>query len=189
MKNSVGRALIVALLMFLVACGSSRSNAPKGFVRFQDSDNRFTLVHPDTWAFNVDPQGGVRISDPADPSYQVSVLVTDAPRKDLKDITAFGPPQKVAERFVNQVLKKKSPPDAKIELVSPMERKDAKGRIYYSFEVILANQGKANHLLYCLSVEGGKVYTLVTGTSAVAWLNRHDAVYEIANSFEVVGGK
>jgi photosystem II oxygen-evolving enhancer protein 2 len=185
MKYSVRRGLLaVALVAVLTACSRS-GDAPKGFVRFQDPENRFTLIHPDTWAFNLDPKGAVRLSDPADPTYQVSVVISDAPRKEVKDITAFGTPKQVADRFVNQVLKPKSPPGTKIELLAPKERRDAKGNVYYSFEIIQANQGRASHLLYCLSLDKGKVYTLVTGSSAVGWLNRQVAVYQIADSFQV----
>ncbi|MBC8121475.1 MAG: photosystem II reaction center PsbP family protein [Gemmatimonadaceae bacterium] len=184
MKLTV-RSIALVLALILVACGRGGIDAPEGFTRYRDTTRGYTLVHPDTWVYQPDPKGGILLSDPADPSYQVTVVVSDAPRKDIKDITAFGTPKQVAERFVNEVLKKKAPPTALVEMVNPAQRKDAQERPYYSFEVILAQDGKARHLVYCLNVSKGKVYTLVTGTSDTAWSARRERIYEIANSFVV----
>jgi photosystem II oxygen-evolving enhancer protein 2 len=185
MGHLVRRSMAILLVVLLVACGRSAANLPKGFQQYQDVEKGFALLYPDNWAFQLDPKGAVRLSDPADSTYQVSVLISDAPRKDVKDITVFGTPKQVADRFANTVLKKNLPPTAKVEIINPKQRKDAKGFTYYSFEIILANQGKANHLMYALSVTKGKVYTLVTGSSAVNWLDRQERVYKIVDSFDV----
>ncbi|AGY60419.1 photosystem II reaction center PsbP [Gloeobacter kilaueensis] len=184
-RRLVSSGIAALLVLGLFACSRSGINAPPGFQRFQEPNSAFTLVYPDTWTFQNDPGGAVRLSDPADATYQVSVVVSPAPRKDIKDITAFGSPKAVAERFATQVLKKKAPPGAKIEIANPQERKDSKGIPYYSFEVVLASGGKAIHYVYCVSVNGGKVYTLATGSNAIAWLDRREKLYQIVNSFTI----
>ncbi len=189
MRDLLRAGVALALVVLLAGCGRSGINAPEGFQRYQDSNSTFTLVYPDNWAFQTDPKGAIRLSDPADPSYQVSVLVSNAPadptRKGVKDVTAFGTPKAVADRFANEVLKKKSYPDAVIEVSNPAQRKDNKGITYYTFEVVLAAGGKANHQIYCIAVNQGKVYTLVTGSSAISWGSRRKKIYQIVDSFTV----
>lgn len=184
-KQLVQVGIAAVLSAVLVGCSRSGIDAPKGFQRFSEPNSTFTLVYPDTWTFNPDPKGAVRLSDPADPTYQVSVVVSDAPRKDIKDIRAFGTPQQVADRFANDVLKKKSPPGAVIEVSNATQRTDSKGVPYYSFEVVIASGGRAVHQVYCVAVSGGKVYTLVTGSAAIAWGERREKINQIINSFMI----
>ncbi len=277
----------LGVLLLLTACGGkSGSTTPKGFQEFRDTDERFSVLYADNWTFQPGPDAGVKLSDPSDPSYQLTVTVGPVPRSlgataiDLNpDLLALmkQKPQKglpipsidrgvlvekvtpnsaagkgglqvgdvitgvdsqpaldsfavqiavgkhkagetmaftVHRGSTNQTLKILAPKlevlsvkqfnrtalgqqigislaegDTKktvVEQRNASEKTDKKQRIYYTYELVIATEGRARHVMVSVVVDQGFLYTMIAGCSDDTWPAHAEKIKTMTGSFQLL---
>jgi len=182
----------------LVACAGRPSNLPQGFQEFRDSNERFTVLYPNNWTFQPGPDQGVKLSDPADASYQLTVAVGKVPAQirtkgkptDLTSVSQFN--RSEFGRRISQSLVPRSGtqdsqlPQTAVEIRREAQRTDPKGRLYYTYEMVIATAGVSRHTLITAVIDQGSLYTVIVGCSDDNWPSRKEKVMTIADSFQVL---
>ncbi|WP_245395660.1 PsbP-related protein [Anthocerotibacter panamensis] len=180
----------LGLMLTLAGCAPRSANLPAGFEQFTDSDGRFAILYPNNWTFQPGPDAGVKLSDPADSSYQVTVFSGKVPRENIKSVSQF-PRKQFGEQIGKTLIPRSGADDVQlpktvVEIRKESQRTDKQNRVYYAYEIVIATAGRANHTLVTAVIDKGSLYTAIVGCSDDTWAARKEKITAIANSFQVL---
>jgi len=178
----------VGVALVVTGCAGRPANLPAGFEEF--ADERFTMLYPNNWTFQPGPDSGVKLSDPSDATYQVTVTVGPVPKPSITSVAQFD-----RAKFGDQIAKSLIPrtgttdpglPQTTVETRKATQRIDQKKRVYYIYEVVIASGGIARHALITATIDKGSLYIVLAGCNDDNWAQRKDKVTTIAQSFQLL---
>jgi len=181
--------------VLLAGCTSKSSTIPLGFQEFRDPDERFMVLYPNTWTFQPGPDQGVKLSDPADASYQITIAKGKVPAQimlkgkptPLTSVSQFN--RSEFGRRISKSLIPNTGSDANkptVEIRNERQREDLRKRVYYTYEVVIANNGVARHTLITAVIDQGYLYTVISGSSDDTWASREEKLKTVTDSFQLL---